>query len=424
MPIDESLLKNIFMQTTGKTNSKIKVCSVVGALTYGGGERRILALGKQIDRERFDHSVLVLNEFDKSQDLLRGSLLEEYRCANIRVETLGEKHSKKSNHQFKLVNLFGNLLLWQRLVGRIRGWIRRNQIDIVDSHLNPANLVAPAACVTTSARSVMTLYHLKQLANRENFVVGQLAFLSAHAVVTDSKVRSEEMKRWSLAGHRRTHFPVIPNGSDPPQPSQSGNQTAKKLGIDLKPDTITIGQVSRVVPFKGQATLLRAFSELCARHQNLYLLMIGHVHDSGYLQQLEILVQELHLGDRVKIVGYQGTIGDIWQLIDIHCHPSWFDSLPNAIIEAMSLRIPTVATTVGGIPELIDSGNNGFLVEPKNVGQLAESLERLIVEASLRVKIGEAAFQTYLERCTPQIMTRNLEKLFVKLVGNRARDTE
>jgi glycosyltransferase involved in cell wall biosynthesis len=115
---------------------------------------------------------------------------------------------------------------------------------------------------------------------------------------------------------------------------------------------------------------------------------------------------------RIAVPWSPGSIGDVWNIIDIHAHASLLDSLPNALLEAMSLGKASVVTSVGGIPEAIKHKANGFLVKAGNAEELARYLSRLVDEPRLRNRLGKAAQMTYRERVRPELMARQLEECF------------
>jgi glycosyltransferase involved in cell wall biosynthesis len=134
---------------------------------------------------------------------------------------------------------------------------------------------------------------------------------------------------------------------------------------------------------------------------------------------LEREIADMGLSDRIRILNYPGHIGDVWKTIDIHVHASLLDSLPNAIIESMSLGKPAVVTSVGGIPEIVEDGETGLIVPPGDSEGLARALLRLLREPELAQRLGKAARNRYQKRYRPEVMTRRLESLFTDLVRRK-----
>jgi glycosyltransferase involved in cell wall biosynthesis len=393
---------------------RIRVCSVVGDLFFGGGQSRILTLARNIDRQRFEHTIVTINRFDVEKDQRLGSLRDEFQATDIVVESLGKQHNKTRPNSLKLGDLKQSLCVWFHLINRLRRLIRERDIDVVDAHTEIASLIAPLACLGTKAKCVATQYHLTPWKSATKYLPGQLAFALTHTVITDSQVRCDEMYRWGV--WRPSRFAVIPNGVALPLPTVSRTEVMKQVGLHDNGDRV-IGQVSRLVRFKGHLTLLDAAREVLNTFPNVIFLFIGYYrNDSGYREELESRARKLGIADRVRVISYPGPIGDVWQLIDVHVHASWFDSLPNAIIEAMSLAKPSVVTSVGGIPEMVENESTGLIVPPKDPLKLANGLMRLLTDDGLARQLGRAAHIRYSERCRPEVMTGELEKIFSTLV--------
>jgi glycosyltransferase involved in cell wall biosynthesis len=141
---------------------------------------------------------------------------------------------------------------------------------------------------------------------------------------------------------------------------------------------------------KGVFDLLQAFAALppeCIAQSELVLA------GDGEIEQTQSMVQALNLGERVKLVGWVNTDQKKCLLAEAAflTLPSYNEGLPMAILEAMSWGLPVIATNVGGIPEVIDNGHNGLLIEPGAVKALTEGLELLIRDRAKRQRMGYVA---------------------------------
>ena len=106
----------------------------------------------------------------------------------------------------------------------------------------------------------------------------------------------------------------------------------------------------------------------------------------------------------------------MWSVIDVHVHPSSIDSLPNAIIEGMSLGKPAVVSSVGAIPDHVEHGRTGLVVPPDDPGALAQALMQVLGDARLAERLGRGAYERYLERFTPEVTTRQVEGCFESMI--------
>ena len=150
----------------------------------------------------------------------------------------------------------------------------------------------------------------------------------------------------------------------------------------------TIICVGRLSPEKGQAGLLRAFSNLAARHRKLQLRLVG---DGPDRDGLEALANELGVAANVTFVGRlpeQDTLAEIARS-DLLVLPSFMEGLPIVLMEAMALGVPVVSSRVAGIPELVKDGETGLLFAPSNWDELEKQVERLLADKPLYAAVAE-----------------------------------
>jgi glycosyltransferase involved in cell wall biosynthesis len=211
---------------------------------------------------------------------------------------------------------------------------------------------------------------------------------------------------------------VIPNGVESPSSSRSRAEMREALGLPEDPRIRIIGQIATLLPTKGQDVLLEAARIVADRAPNVGFLLLGYPRGgSSYSEDLEKQAARLGLGNRIRICGYPDNIGDVWNLIDIHAHPTQLDSLPQAILEAMSLGIPSVVTPVGGIPTMVEHDRTGLIVPPRDPVALADALLRLLHEPGTAARLGRAAQDRYRQRFTTTVMTSALENVFASVAN-------
>jgi glycosyltransferase involved in cell wall biosynthesis len=175
-----------------------------------------------------------------------------------------------------------------------------------------------------------------------------------------------------------------------------------------------VGQISRFVPWKGQAVLLEAARRVLAEERDVAFLLCGLPIDLAF--RAEMTRRAAALGDRVRVVSYPGPAADVWRVIDVHAHAALYDSSPIALHEGMSLHRPAVATAVGGIPELVTHEATGLLVPPGDADALAAALLRVLRDPATAERLGAAALARYERDHRPEQMARRTEALFAELV--------
>jgi glycosyltransferase involved in cell wall biosynthesis len=394
------------------SHRRIHILSIIDDLHFGGDEYRLHTFAKSLDRRYFDHTVLTLMKEDRAIGEKYGSMRDQYQQSGIRLMDMGQT-------PLRIGNLGGRTIAhrfvsaWEK-IRKLASLIQEERVDVLDVHLSPANPVCAVTALNLGIPFAVTLYQVTTMQSSKLWLAGQFNLGNADLLITDSQSQASLVSRWLM--HRRP-IRVIPNGTSPPQPAQTKETMFKLFNIPEQPLTI-IGQVSSLVSYKGHVILLDAAKRVLERNPKCFFLLVGYERsEEGYSQLLLRHATSLGIADRVRIAGYPGSIGDVWNIIDIHVHASQLDSLPNALLEAMSLGKPSVITSVGGVPEVVEHGVNGFLVAPKDPEQLAKSLLLLMSDPSLRAAIGRAAQSTYAKHFCPQIMTRRLEKEFDELVA-------
>jgi glycosyltransferase involved in cell wall biosynthesis len=393
---------------------RIHILSVIDDLHFGGDEYRLLAFARSLDKFRFRHTILTLMREDRANADRYGSMREQYRSVGVRVLELGlPPFADETGHGIS------RLLSFREKVQKLKTLVRKEEIHVLDDHLAPANPVCAAATLGTGIPFVVTLYQLNTIRSTKLWIAGQFNLGSAALLITDSNAQASKFRKWLL---RSREIRVIPNGTQPPQPVLTREQVLRLLSIPDEPNLTIIGQISSLVSYKGHLVLLRAAKQVLERHPECLFLLVGYERrERGYRECLLQRASDLGIADRVRVAGYPGPVGDVWNIIDIHAHASLLDSLPNAILEGMSLGKPSVVTAVGGTPEAIDHGVNGLLVPPGDPDQLARHLLLLLDDSGLRTKLGRAANVTYSQRFRPEIMTRQLEDCFSAIaIGGRA----
>jgi glycosyltransferase involved in cell wall biosynthesis len=209
-------------------------------------------------------------------------------------------------------------------------------------------------------------------------------------------------------------------------PEQWGKVHVVRLGVDTErflPHTtaanpqVVIGCVGRLVPEKSQRLLLESVVRLSVPVQ------VELVGDGPDRSALEAAAEQLGVSNRVRFHGALSHAATETMLrgVDIFVLPSFAEGIPVALMEAMALGLPCVSTYVAGIPELIQDGVDGLLVPAANVEALTDAIERLLADAALRVRLGEAARQKV---CRIYDLKRNLllrAKLLKELAGHNPR---
>jgi glycosyltransferase involved in cell wall biosynthesis len=164
-----------------------------------------------------------------------------------------------------------------------------------------------------------------------------------------------------------------------------GSGREKKRSLGLNTNGFVVGTIGWLLPIKGPMYLLKAMAEVWQSHPDIQLVYVG----KGDLEK-EVKGEAYRTGvsDKVKFLGWRDDIPEIMQILDIFVLPSLNEGMGRVLVEAMASGKPIVASNVGGIPDLVKHGHNGFLVAPGDVNGLSLAIKHLIEDEQLRLKMG------------------------------------
>ena len=404
----------------------IKVLSIISDLNFGGGENRLFHLARTIDSSRFDHAVVTLYAPEHSLRAGYGSMRRQFADAGVKVHDLGVPHPASARGP-RIVRLTNTASTLAAAIQRLRRLIISSRADVVDAHLETGLYTAVPAGVSAGVPTAITLYSEPDLwkmtdsgsIRRVLFPpIRRLNLRQCSAIITDAKVRATDLERYIGGSPPPLH--VVPNGVRLDEPSRSRSEVLREFGIPEDTRATILGQVAALVPFKGQAVLLEAARRIIDDGRDVYVLCVGYERlGATYPLQLRRQAEKLGISHRVRIQGYPGNIADVWAVIDVHVHPSSIDSLPNAVIEGMSLGKPAVVSSVGAIPDHVEHGRTGLVVPPDDPVALAHALSQVLGDGGLAERLGRSAYERYLERFTPEVTTRQIEACFESMLESK-----
>ena len=180
-------------------------------------------------------------------------------------------------------------------------------------------------------------------------------------------------------------------------------------------ERVTFGFAARLEHLKGPLRLLDAFRIAHQAHSGMELKIAG---DGSQRQEILVASRRLGLGEKCHLVGVYVTLKERSQFmhgIDVFVLPSLTEGTPNAIIEAMAHAKPIIATSVGGIPDVV-SEEEGILVPPNDVKALSAAISRLATDAELRQRMGRAARNKYEQLFTPRVVLPLLVDFYERVV--------
>lgn len=288
-----------------------------------------------------------------------------------------------------------------RAVLRLRTMLRQVKPTIMHAHLPRAGAIAALAMRGLRGPLVYTEHNVWSGYPALGRPLAFVAARSADVVVAVSdSVRMSTMKHAGVSGAR---IRTIRNGVD-----LARLPRATSTGV---PGRLRLCAIGNLHARKGYPYLLRALATI-GTAGDIRLDVFGSGPER---QPLESLTSELGLAGSVRFRGHHDDAASELHAYDAFCLPSLVEGLPIALIEAMGVGLPVIAAAVGGVPEVITSGQNGLLTPRGDSAALASAIRNLAVDPSLRARLGAAAARTVAERFDVSVMARAYERLYREL---------
>lgn len=226
---------------------------------------------------------------------------------------------------------------------------------------------------------------------------------------------SEGQRRKILTcGVRPDKVRVIHNAIDlAAYPGPAEKSVRDELGIPQ--EAILVATAGRLSPEKNHQGLVEAAQLVLEKMPDVYFVIFGE----GFLRpELEKAVVNAGIRHRFFLAGFRSDVRSLLHEIDIFVLPSHTEGLPNVVLEAFACRKPVVATSVGGTPEVVRDGVNGFLAPQGDMRRIAQGLLDLAVDSSLRERMGGAGLMSVEEEFGFERQTNLYLQLYMN-VGNR-----
>jgi glycosyltransferase involved in cell wall biosynthesis len=378
---------------------KLRVVTLVDRLGTGGAERLAIQTTTRLDPERFDRTLCASRRFDVAVSKRHvANALADLESAGVRV--LGLKRTSARQ-----------VWAWWPLYRMLR----RERVDVLHAHKFGSNLWGTA--VGRMARVPVIVAHehtwsfqgkpWRRIGDREVIARGSSAFIAVS--------REDRRRMIEVEGIDPDDVLFIPNGIPAPPPP-SGADVRAELGIAR--DAPLIGTVSVLRPQKALDVLLRATRILVDEFPGLRVLIAG---EGDRRSALEELTRELGLEGNVLFLGVRTDVPDVLEALDVAVSSSDFEGSPLSVMEYMEAARPIVATRVGGVPDLIDDGVHGRLVDPQQPAAFAAAVAELLRDPERAREIGRRAQQRRREEFDIDVMVRRLEDLYVELRAKASR---
>jgi len=339
---------------------KIKVLFVITKSNLGGAQKYVYDLATGLPKDRFDTAVALGGN---------GPLFQKLKEANER--TISVPSLLRDINIFRDIQSF--FFLWRLF--------RTERPAVV--HLNSSKAGAMGAFAGRFARVPKIIFTAHGWAWKENrgflarmaikFVAGITVLMSHKTIAVSDKTLSD----MRFPGTKRKMV-VIKNGVKPIDflPPEEARQLLLKIsGVDLPQNAFLVGTIAELHPNKGLGYGIRGFKEVAENHPNLYWIILGNGEEK---EKLEILIKETGLINWIFLAGFVTDASKYLKAFDAFLLPSITEAMPFVVLEAGLASLPSIATRVGGIAEIIEDKKTGLLISPRNSPDIANALEWII----------------------------------------------
>jgi glycosyltransferase involved in cell wall biosynthesis len=382
------------LSNVSKPAQRYKIVYLIDGLSMGGAERLTTPILTHLSRAHFDPYVCALQSKDGNP------LADEIRALGVQVDCLHIKHLRD----------------WDAMP-RLVGYLRNVGADLVHTQLEAANILGNISAKLLRLPSVCTIHVMPSLEVKTKTKIHQKVEWFCLRRYCDRVISvSEEARQYhiDISGTSPNRVTTIYNGIDLStfiNMDHARERASVRAELGIPPEAPVLVTVAVLRPQKGIQFLIRALPSILASSPRTYYLIVG----SG--SHHDALIEETNKSGVDEHVVFAGMRTDVPRLLaasDVFVLPTLTEALPTVLAEAMAARLPVVASRVGGIPEMIEEGQNGLLVEAKDLVGLASACTRLLGDAGERAALGGQGWKIVNQKFNIERQVDQLEELYLE----------
>jgi glycosyltransferase involved in cell wall biosynthesis len=373
----------------------IKILFLIDSLGMGGAERMLVTYLSHLDTVRFEPRVCVFN-------------IREGNPIASDIQRLGIPVDLLPIHRIR--DLKG-------LVRLVR-YLHQYHINLVHTQLETVTVLGGIAARVVGIPAVHTLHTFDDpnLGIRGRLRARLVRFSLRHfhdivIAVSDAVNRYEVLRGGLSAAHIVTLYNGIDIARFTPEAQTSRAIIRQALGVPAEvPLIVTVAVLRRE---KGIQYLIEAWPEIISSIPEAYCLIVG---EGEYEDTLKMLTKNYGVANRVLFAGARSDIPELLGSSDLFVLPTLGDVLPTVLAEAMAMRLPIVASEVGGIPEMVEHTKNGLLIPPADPSRLAKACIQLLRNPHEAQSMGRVGQEIAEIRFNVLRQVRKLEEIYMKLI--------
>ena len=369
------------MRVSDSAKAPITVLQILGNAIVGGMESYVLSLVRRLPRDRFRIVCLCPFESRLTDDLRNAG-------ADVYIAPISE------DVQWETLQLAMTI-------------IRLHGVGVLHAHLPNAHLLASLLSSVTGVPALATI-HGRSVPMRE-MEIAQLGLTHVTVVCQNAYMHALGVG----LPEERVH--LIRNGVDCDHFASAPTTHHWRDVLGIAAAHPLVGFVGRLSPEKAPDVFVRMASLLSPSFPDAHFVIVG---EGPLLGELRAIVDQLHLGTRVHFAGVQRDMCAVYHSLDLLVSTSTTEGMPFALMEAMAAGLATVATQVGGVPEIVEVGSTGILVPPGEPHRLAQAVAELLRDSARRSAMGAAAMLRVRARLSLDDSVDNMANLLRRLHDN------
>lgn len=380
------------------SDQKTRLLWLIDSFNVGGAESLVLPFTRNYDRNRYELVLCCLTS-------IGGNPIERQLAAEgVDVINLGAKNLR-------------DVAAFRRLLAVIRN----QKIDLIHAHLTYASTWAALASRLTRVPSVATLHVAPPsrggAAIRDRLMRFALNRWSSKVIMVSDALRTDYLRPGGLS---QSKVVVAHNGIEVER--FHGDRNASRMKIErefnIPADAEVIATVSVMRPGKGIEVLLEAARRIRDQRPRAMFLLLG---DGEKRAEWESLAAKLAISEFVRWAGHRSDVSEILPGCDILAHPTLADAFPTVLLEAMASGLPVVASSVGGVPEIVEPGITGALVPPGDPAALAAAVVAVLAVAE---PMKESARRIGSERFSTRSWLARLDAIYLSALSASPREND
>ena len=381
------------MPNTRSRSEKYEVLHLIGSNLVGGPEKQILHHAQ--DMQDTDYQ-LSIGSFHDLKD--RPEVLVAAEQRNIPT-----------------VCLPGGVRL--DLVHHLSRILSERKVSLLCTHGFKANVVGYLSARRTGTPHVAFVRGFTAENRRVRFyeMLERQALKRADRVACVSESQAQQIAQ--IRGRRRAPV-VVKNAMLLPYSRQQDRPPVSRNELSIPRSAFVFGSVGRLSIEKGHRFMVSAFHKLCAQAPvgaQLYLIIVGNGKEEQPLKQQ---ATQLGIREQIHFAGFQGSPTEWMQMMDCLVQPSLTEGTPNTVLEALCLKLPVIASAVGGVPDLIVDGRNGLLVPAADVDQMTAAMKKMWLSPDLRNQLAAGA-EDLLQEYSPAYQRQRLIDVYDEVFGRK-----